>query len=456
MALIIGVVIVLLILFGFLCYKKAPPTEAIVVTGFGLARPKVVCGKGTFVLPVLQRADRLNMRLLKIDVKTPETGVKTQNGVSLWIDSVVTIQVYSENSTVLDEEVKASGLKDAKAYIMSRQQAAISNFLGMNEQGINDKVNDVLQGNLREIVSDMTVDQILTNRKQMALSVIENARPDLAKMGLEVVTFNVQDIRDAIDGQGHNHGVIEAISLDGAPNFNGVTVSVEELKTLPINGYMALNREDEGYSIKGTSEEYDAEEEIDRDIQDYCVTGEEGNYYQIGSYATDGSYAMMLNEDIAKEGGMTFGDAFDKGLYYSRINVYDFDWFPAYDSPAQEKFEALYDHFGNPSGLYWKTTTFGGMTFSSFDELKAATYEDVGEAKSYWLVWNCDGYTLAAECYDQFDGKETPQETSVTSICVFPDADESYISHVDAGSVVDGYVGCGEAPLCLSGIKTEG
>lgn len=198
MALIIGVVIVLLILFGFLCYKKAPPTEAIVVTGFGLARPKVVCGKGTFVLPVLQRADRLNMRLLKIDVKTPETGVKTQNGVSLWIDSVVTIQVYSENSTVLDEEVKASGLKDAKAYIMSRQQAAISNFLGMNEQGINDKVNDVLQGNLREIVSDMTVDQILTNRKQMALSVIENARPDLAKMGLEVVTFNVQDIRDAM------------------------------------------------------------------------------------------------------------------------------------------------------------------------------------------------------------------------------------------------------------------
>lgn len=213
MVYVIGIVAALIILFGFLCYKKAPPTEAIVVTGFGLSKPKVVCGKGTFVLPVLQRADRLDMRLLKIDVKTPETGVKTKNGVSLWIDSVVTIQVYSENSTVLDEEVKASGLKDAKAYIMSRQQAAISNFLGMNEQGINDKVNDVLQGNLREIVSDI-VDQILTNRKQMAVSVIENARPDLAKMGLEVVTFNVQDIRDAVDVQGHNHGVIEAIGIE--------------------------------------------------------------------------------------------------------------------------------------------------------------------------------------------------------------------------------------------------
>lgn len=163
---------------------------------------------------------------------------------------------------------------------------------------------------------------------------------------------------------------------------------------------------------------------------------------------------MMLNEDIAKEENMTFGDAFDKGLYYSRINIYDFDWFPTYDSTAQEKFEALYEHFGNPSGLYWKTTSFGGMAFNSFDELKAATYEDVGEAKSYWLVWDCDGYTLAAECYDQFDGKETPQETAVTSIYVFPDADESYISYIDASSIVDGYVGSGSAPLCLSGIKS--
>lgn len=246
------------------------------------------------------------------------------------------------------------------------------------------------------------------------------------------------------------------LCLWGAPNFNGVNVSLEELKALPIEGYIALNREDDGYSIKEIHDEYDPEQEIDCNIQDYDVSGEDGVYYQIGSYATDGSYVMMLDDDVAKEEDMTFGDAFDKGLYYNRINVYDFDWFPEHDSAAQEKFEALYEHFGNPSGLYWKTTTFGGMAFNSFDELKAATYEDVGEAKSYWLVWNCDGYTLAAECYDQFDGKETPQETFVTSIYVFPDADEAYISHIDAGSIVDGYVGCGEAPLCLSGIKIDG
>lgn len=203
-----------IIAFCFLCYKKAPPTQAIVVTGFGLSRPKVVCGRGVFVLPIVQRADRLNMRLLKIDVKTPETGVKTKEGVSLWLDSVVTVQVYSENSTVSDEEVRNAGYDDIRTYINSRQQAAISNFLGMDEAHINEKINDVLQGNLREIVSEMTVDQILTNRKQMAVSVVENARPDLAKMGLEVVTFNVQDVKDAVDAMGHNHGVIEAIGVE--------------------------------------------------------------------------------------------------------------------------------------------------------------------------------------------------------------------------------------------------
>ena len=195
------------IAFCFLCYKKAPPTQAIVVTGFGLSRPKVVCGRGVFVLPIVQRADRLNMRLLKIDVKTPETGVKTKEGVSLWLDSVVTVQVYSENSTVSDEEVRNAGYDDIKKYINSRQQAAISNFLGMDEAHINEKINDVLQGNLREIVSEMTVEQ-------MAVSVVENARPDLAKMGLEVVTFNVQDVKDAVDAMGHNHGVIEAIGVE--------------------------------------------------------------------------------------------------------------------------------------------------------------------------------------------------------------------------------------------------
>ena len=225
------------IAFCFLCYKKAPPTQAIVVTGFGLSRPKVVCGRGVFVLPIVQRADRLNMRLLKIDVKTPETGVKTKEGVSLWLDSVVTVQVYSENSTVSDEEVRNAGYDDIRTYINSRQQSAISNFLGMDEAHINEKINDVLQGNLREIVSEMTVDQILTNRKQMAVSVVENARPDLAKMGLEVVTFNVTfKMFKASDGyMFHVYGLLAAEKA-------GLATKVDSLAATPNTLTVAAGR----------------------------------------------------------------------------------------------------------------------------------------------------------------------------------------------------------------------
>ena len=62
-AILIAAIVVALVVFSLLCYKKAPPTQAIVVTGFGLSRPKVVCGRGVFVLPVVQRADRLRLPL---------------------------------------------------------------------------------------------------------------------------------------------------------------------------------------------------------------------------------------------------------------------------------------------------------------------------------------------------------------------------------------------------------
>ena len=209
---IIGAVVLVLIIMAA-CYKKAPPTDALVITGVGHREPKVICGKGTLVLPILHRVDRLLMRIIKVDVKTPETGVKTAEGVPLWLDAVVAIQVYSSTSTTTDKEIEQAGCKNRREYITMRQQAAISNFLGYSEEKISSKVNDILQGNLREIVATMNVVDVLTKRKEFAESVIENARPDLAKMGLEVVTFNIQDIQDAIDACGERHGVVEAIGV---------------------------------------------------------------------------------------------------------------------------------------------------------------------------------------------------------------------------------------------------
>ena len=220
---IIGAAIVALVVLGILittCYIKAVPTEAVVVTGAGHKEPKFVTGRGVLVLPFIQRADKILMKIMKLDVKTPQTGVKTSEGVPLWIDSVVTVRVYSNNSTIstaeledaTPDEMKAKGQHISREdYIKMRQRAAAANFLGAKEIEFNDKVNDILQGNLREIVSEMTVMDVLTKRKEFASRVMENAKPDLAKVGLEVVTFNIQDVQDAVDGCGKKHGVVEAI-----------------------------------------------------------------------------------------------------------------------------------------------------------------------------------------------------------------------------------------------------
>lgn len=124
---IAALVILFVIVFLSICYKKAPPTEAIVVTGLGHKEPKVVCGKGVFVIPGVQRADSLNMRVLKIDVKTPQSGAKTSEGVPLWIDSVVTTKVFSTNSSITEAEIQEFGMSSREEFIQARQQAAISN-----------------------------------------------------------------------------------------------------------------------------------------------------------------------------------------------------------------------------------------------------------------------------------------------------------------------------------------
>jgi flotillin len=227
---IVAAAIVVLIVLGILitkCYIKAIPTEAVVVTGAGHKEPKFVTGRGVLVLPFIQRFDRLIMKVLKLDVKTPPTGVKTSEGVPLWIDSVVTVQVYNNSSIVTDKELMESGCKTRSEFITSRQRAAITNFLGATEADINNKVNDMLQGNLREIVAEMTVMDVLTKRKEFASRVMENARPDLAKVGLDVVTFNIQDVQDAVDGCGKKHGVVEAI---GTQREMEITRDAEQAK----------------------------------------------------------------------------------------------------------------------------------------------------------------------------------------------------------------------------------
>lgn len=123
--------------------------------------------------------------MISVDVKTEES-VPTNDYINVNIDSAVKVKVS------MDPE---------------KMKLAASNFLNKNEDYIRNSVVDVLQGNVREIIGQMKLEEIVQDRKKFADKVQENAAPDMAKMGLDIVSFNVQNVTDKAE-------VIENLGID--------------------------------------------------------------------------------------------------------------------------------------------------------------------------------------------------------------------------------------------------
>lgn len=177
----IVVVIVLILITG---YVKAPTDTAIIISGLK-KEPKYVIGRSSIKIPFLQRTDKLTLKMISVDVKTEES-VPTNDYINVNIDSAVKVKVS------MDPE---------------KMKLAASNFLNKNEDYIRTSVVDVLQGNVREIIGQMKLEEIVQDRKKFADKVQENAAPDMAKMGLDIVSFNVQNVTD-------NGNVIENLGID--------------------------------------------------------------------------------------------------------------------------------------------------------------------------------------------------------------------------------------------------
>lgn len=179
-----GAAIVLLIILFFMSYVKASPDEVILVSGIR-KQPKVIRGRAGFRIPFLERADKLSLQLLNIDVKTANP-VPTNDYINVTVDAVVTAKIG-----------------DAEHLI----QAASQNFLNKDVDAIRAKIVDILEGNMREIVGQMQLVDLVSDRKQVSDNVLSNAKPDLEKLGIVIQTFNIQNFRD-------EQGVIENLGVD--------------------------------------------------------------------------------------------------------------------------------------------------------------------------------------------------------------------------------------------------
>ena len=184
---IAGIVVVIFIFIAVWAgrYTKVGPNQVLIVSGRihrftdgeGKAQVRgfrVVKGGGTFIMPVIERADLLSLELLTIDVQTPE--VYTSAGVPLKVDGVAQIKVKGDDVSVA---------------------TAAEQFLSKKTDDIKNIAMQTLEGHLRAILGTMTVEDIYRNRDAFAAKVQEVAAGDLANMGLTIVSFTIRDIRDS-------------------------------------------------------------------------------------------------------------------------------------------------------------------------------------------------------------------------------------------------------------------
>lgn len=183
--LIIGAVVLALVVLVLACgYVKAPPDTAYIISGLR-KKPRILVGKAGFKIPFFERLDKLSLGAIQIDVKTG-SAVPTSEFINVRIDSTVAVRVGRSPEMIA---------------------LAAENFLNTSRDTISRKINDLLEGNIREIAGSMRLTEMVSDRKVFGEKVQENAVPDLARYGLELITFNVQNFTD--DGN-----VIENLGID--------------------------------------------------------------------------------------------------------------------------------------------------------------------------------------------------------------------------------------------------
>ena len=179
---VLGVIIVLAILAAG--YLKAPPDVAYVISGIR-KKPRILVGQAGIRIPFFERVDKLALGAIQIDVKT-KTAVPTAEYINVKVDSTVSVRVGKEAEMIA---------------------LAAQNFLNVNRETIAAKINDLLEGNIREIVGQMKLTEMVSDRKAFSDKVQNNVVPDLARFGLELVSFNVQNFSD-------ENNVIDNLGID--------------------------------------------------------------------------------------------------------------------------------------------------------------------------------------------------------------------------------------------------
>lgn len=171
-AIIVGIVIAIIAMLIFVSYVKCPPDMVYLISGLR-KEPRVIIGKAALRIPFFERVDKLTLELIQIDVKTSK--VPTADFINVDVDAVANVRIPN-NSTLI--------------------QVAARHFLNQDSMYIARNVQQVLEGNMREIIGQMNLKELVNNKQLFSQKIQENAKDDINNIGLEIVNLNVQSCTD--------------------------------------------------------------------------------------------------------------------------------------------------------------------------------------------------------------------------------------------------------------------
>ncbi len=172
---IVGLVVVgTLIILGLMAkmFRKAGPNEAVIVYGF--RGPRIIRGHGAVIFPVVENARQLSLELMSFDV-APKQDLYTKQGVAVTVEAVAQIKVRSDNESIL---------------------TAAEQFLTKTPPEREGLIRLVMEGHLRGIIGQLTVEQIVKEPEMVAERMRATCAADMSKMGLEVISFTIKEVRD--------------------------------------------------------------------------------------------------------------------------------------------------------------------------------------------------------------------------------------------------------------------
>src|SRR5204863_7421576 len=171
--LVLGLLMIMIVIAKM--YRKVGPNEALI--RYGMGGTEVYCGRGALIFPMVQTCRDLSLELMSFDV-APQQNLYTKQGVAVTVEAVAQIKVKSDKESI---------------------ETAAEQFLSKTPPQREGLIRLVMEGHLRGIIGQLAVEEIVKQPEMVAERMRSTCAEDMNKMGLEVISFTIKEVRDKND-----------------------------------------------------------------------------------------------------------------------------------------------------------------------------------------------------------------------------------------------------------------